>query len=179
MSTTSEEDDSIESFTFEEYINLIRYESNGNLSSVDLLTSDTSSQSACSSSQQHAPQGGTSPGSAARSKDNSSPSNIAQEEDGEYEVDERVDPVEREIASKRQINEEINEAELSSKEKLELADKIDPQLREITYPGVGCKERKKIRKKIRRKSLGTLTLIGNSVSADFSWTGMCWVGLFL
>ena len=150
MSTTSDEESS-GSFTFEEYINLIRYESNGNLSSVDLLTSDSANSQGSSSKPV---QGRTS----------TSPLSNGEERD-EGDGEEWVDPVEREIISKRQMTDEINEAELSSKEKLELHDKLDPNLH-VPYVTTS-KERKKIRKKSRRKSLGTLTLIGNSVSCIF------------
>ena len=169
---SADDADDEERFTFEEYIDMIRERSNesliddidktstlSNWAAVTNGTCNSTCTSACNSSCNSA--GTSTCNSTTNSTGSSKEGRASSTSPNLLEGEESQDPVEKRILFKQQMSEEIHESELDSKEKLEVNDKIEPQLppAHVTH----CKKRKKGNRKIRKKSLETLTLLGNSV----------------
>lgn len=160
MSSPPDDEDD-EQFTFEQYINLIRDQSSDNLCDDNLATwgSLSAATSTCTSATNSTCNSTSS--SKAGGRVSSSPPLETEEE--------TLDPVERRIQVKQHMEEEVRESELDSKERLEVNDKIEPQLPPSNAIH-SYKERKRHKKKMRRKSIETLTLLGNSVSSNTNYT---------
>ncbi|KAL5271060.1 hypothetical protein ACHWQZ_G001646 [Mnemiopsis leidyi] len=150
-SLTEDPDDDEERFTFEEYINMIRDQSNENLSGEKTFSGWGISTSTCTSTTNSTT---NSTASSKGGRSSVSPTSL--------EGDEAQDPVEKRILVKQQMTEEVRESELDSKERLEVNDKIESDL---PPSNVIRGKKRRGRRKMRKKSFETLTLLGNSVCA--------------
>lgn len=150
-SITEDPDDDEERFTFEEYINMIRDQSNENLSGEKTFSGWGISTSTCTSTTNSTT---NSTASSKGGRSSVSPTSL--------EGDEAQDPVEKRILVKQQMTEEVRESELDSKERLEVNDKIESDL---PPSNVIRGKKRRGRRKMRKKSFETLTLLGNSVCA--------------